>query len=1120
MITLVTGDFGSGKTTALAARIRARVETGAPCCLLVPEQQTVLSEQAMAALLPPSAPLCFEVSNFTRLANTVFRRVGGLSYRYASQATRTLLMWRAMSELLPLLHETGKEQEVGRVRKMTAAMGELSALSLTPGQLSGAAQKLEQGSRLREKLEDLSLLSTTYHALLREKYNDATEDLDRLATLLEEDDLLCGMSIYIDGFISFTEQEWHVLHALARRADLTVALTWPAAREDDLCFAEAKQVALRLRRMSEQLRLPFVREDVGNVRRMRAPVLRRALSTLFEEGQSGQALPNEAPLSCRAVQNDPLRILSARDAFAAAVFIACDIARRVQEEGAHYRDFAVVARHAESYSGILDVCFERAEIPYFMAQKTDISCYRAVKLIYTAYAVCTGSWRRRDVISYLKCGMSGVAQSEIDLFEMYVTRWRLEGRRFTDEVDWNMDPAGYTAHKGSAAQTADILRRVNAVRHTVVDQLSPLAASCGRQTVAAHARALYRFLLSLSVEEQLGEEAEAARMAGRAAEADALSRLFATLGQALDDLVEAMPNGGDGTLPALVNAEQFVDLLHLLLGEVSLSRIPTSVDEVTVGSADLLRLSQARHVYLLGVNEGEFPAPVEESGLFHDSDRRRLRELGLSIEPDLLLRSAREYFCFARAFAAGSESVTLLFYEQKPNGEQQNPATVLCRLLARGVAPLATVSGRPRLDYLWRKRAAADYLGLFYGTAEGTALAGSLQDEPAYARTVRGLSLPLVEATCHLSPQTTERLFAGGLYLSQSRIDQFARCPFSYFCRYVLKLEDDRPISFDYAEVGNLLHTVLEEFFACLATRGLSPATLTEDELKAIVDEVVDAYIRRVCPNEALRSARLMHLFARLRRTVGLVARELCNELAESEFTPRFFELDLTEGEDAPGTLTYRLPNGMPIRLGGRIDRVDTWRKGNKVYLRVIDYKSGHKDFSLEQLERGLDTQLLLYLFSLWKSENPAFRRRLCGEGEEPVPAGVLYTHTGLKEGLYDDPRTAAAHALEDACKGVRRSGLLLDDKEVLAAMDKKLEGRYIPIRFRADGTVDRRSEKSLASLEKMGELVGQLEGVICRIGSEIGSGEASARPLENDRRVRACQYCEMKAVCRSSSLG
>lgn len=1120
MITLVTGDFGSGKTTALAARIRAEVEAGHPACLLVPEQQTVLSEQAMADLLPPSAPLCFEVSNFTRLANTVFRRVGGLSYRYAGKATRTLLMWRAMSELLPLLHETGKEQELGRVRKMTAAMGELAALSLSPMQLERAAGQLEQGSRLREKLEDLSLLSTTYHALLHEKYNDATEDLDRLAALLEEDDVLPGMSIYLDGFISFTEQEWRVLHGLARRADLTVALTLPAGREDDLCFAETKSVALRLRHLCEQMHIPFVREDVGGVRRMQAPVLRRALPALFEEGASGREMPDVAPRPCRTVQNDPLRLLVARDAFAEAEFIACDIARRVQEEGARYRDFAVVARNAELYSGILDVCFENAEIPYFMSQKTDISCYRAVKLIYTAYAVCTGSWRRRDVISYLKCGMSGVAQSEIDLFELYVTRWRLEGRRFTDEVDWNMDPAGYTARKTGSEQTADILRRVNAVRHTLVDQLSPLAASCTRQTVAAHARALYRFLLSLSVEQQLSEEAAAARAAGRAAEADALSRLFATLGEALDDLVEAMPDGADGNPPVIVNAEQFVDLLHLLLGEVSLSRIPTSVDEVTVGSADLLRLSGARHVYLLGVNEGEFPAPVEESGLFHDSDRRRLQELGLSIEPDLLLRSAREYFCFARAFAAGGESVTLLFAEQKANGERQSPAAVVGRLLSLGVAPLATVGGQPRLDHLWRKRAAADYLGLFYGTAEGEALAESLKDEQPYARTVRGLSLPLAEAACHLSPQTAERLFAGGLYLSQSRIDQFARCPFSYFCRYVLKLEDDRPITFDYAEVGNMLHTVLEEFFSRLAERDISPAALADGEVQALVNEVVDAYIRRVCPTETLRSARLMHLFARLRRTVTLVVRELCGELAESDFVPRFFELDLTEGEDAPGTLTYRLPNGMPIRLGGRIDRVDTWRKGNKVYLRVIDYKSGHKDFSLDKLERGLDTQLLLYLFSLWKSENPAFRRRLCGEGEEPVPAGVLYTHTGVKEGLYDDPRAAAAHALEDACKGVRRSGLLLDDKEVLAAMDKKLAGRYIPIRFRADGEVDRRSEKSLASLEKMGELVGQLEGVICRIGREISSGEASARPLESDRRVHVCQYCEMKAVCRSSSLG
>ena len=135
------------------------------------------------------------------------------------------------------------------------------------------------------------------------------------------------------------------------------------------------------------------------------------------------------------------------------------------------------------------------------------------------------------------------------------------------------------------------------------------------------------------------------------------------------------------------------------------------------------------------------------------------------------------------------------------------------------------------------------------------------------------------------------------------------------------------------------------------------------------------------------------------------------------------------------------------------------------------------------------------------------------------MPAGVLYTHAGVEDNIYDTPGEAREKAISQA-KKLRRSGLLLDDREVLAAMDKQLSGRYIPVSLTKKGEYSKNSEKSLASLERMGELVEQLDSVITRIASEVAEGEVSARPLESEDRAHICKNCDMKAVCRSSSLG
>jgi len=80
--------------------------------------------------------------------------------------------------------------------------------------------------------------------------------------------------------------------------------------------------------------------------------------------------------------------------------------------------------------------------------------------------------------------------------------------------------------------------------------------------------------------------------------------------------------------------ERFAEVLTLLFSSVSVGQLPTSQDAVTVGNADMLRADGARFAYLLGVNEGEFPAAVTCGGAFNDSERQTLVQNDLPVEFD------------------------------------------------------------------------------------------------------------------------------------------------------------------------------------------------------------------------------------------------------------------------------------------------------------------------------------------------------------------------------------------------------------------------------------------------------------------------------------------------------
>jgi ATP-dependent helicase/nuclease subunit B len=191
--------------------------------------------------------------------------------------------------------------------------------------------------------------------------------------------------------------------------------------------------------------------------------------------------------------------LRAADPFSACAEIASEIAARVRA-GARYRDFTVITRESAKYDGILDAAFSSLDIPFFFATETELPELSLCKMILSAYAAVLRGWRQNDVISYMKCGYTGIARDDCDRFELYLSFWRLHGRALSEDKPFDMHPRGYEGKftEGDAAALA----LVNRVREALLSPLWRLAATARAQmTVREHTTALYRFLCDVHAEE-------------------------------------------------------------------------------------------------------------------------------------------------------------------------------------------------------------------------------------------------------------------------------------------------------------------------------------------------------------------------------------------------------------------------------------------------------------------------------------------------------------------------------------------------------------------------------------------------------------------------------------------
>lgn len=1081
MLELICGIAGSGKSTRIEEMIAQDVASSRRAYLIVPEQETVTVERSMADILPPRAALSFEVVNFSRLCNLVFRKYGSLAYHYASSRVKTLTMWRALSLCEGHLQHFSGISENGGVKKILSAVKAFGASGANMTQVASAAEKLDASLHLSKKLKDIALVGSVYHGLLEEKYDDSEQDLDRLANLLSEHSFFEGAHVYIDSFTSFTGQELTVIAEILKQCDrLCISLLCDRVVGEQMHFQEVYKTASRLLEIADRYKQEHSVTTLSKNLRARSPSLCFAAEHLWSN-RAEKCDCDDGAIS-ELVCDDP---------FDEAEKIAADIMAKVRA-GARFSDIGVVYREASSYSGIIDIALRDAGIPYFLSEQSDAEAKPLIKLIESAMQIHTRSWRRKDIVSYVKTGLLGLGEDETDMFELYASRWNINGKAaFARE--WTANPDGYSERVSACAEQQ--LFSANSVRERIVSPLLTLFSVFTPEcTVSQATEALTAFLAELDIENVISERAKSLASDGRIDDASELVRLWNLMVSALEEMTDTVGE-------TRVDASKYLQMLRLLFEDISIGTLPRSIDSVVVGSANLLRSQNLRHVYIAGLCEGEFPRGQTDTSLFSFSELEKLEELGILSGESEDIRSSSELLYFYRAFCASAETVTLSAPKLSASGDEKSPSLALLR--ARKLFEnIKTVSLAGEELIISDKALLSHY-------SDGDAI---FKNACKIVAERRGISLPsaqqrtLVNSDVRVSKAVAQNILRERPKLSFSRLDSYSQCPFNYYCRYVLGLKEDYRIVFGANDVGNFVHAIMEEFLKEVVQGGGDFAAISDDKCAEMADRIIKEYLKGICRGEP--DHKIASLAARMRRLVLVVIKNLKDEFAQSDFVPRFFELDIANRE-LLHPFEFELSDGDKISLNGRIDRVDVLSRNGKNYVRVVDYKSSKKTIKVEDIEDGNNLQMLIYLFAVVGGSKKKFVDAIGSEGEV-LPAGVLYFSNFSRQVKSSSGVESIDDAMKLAQSNLSRSGLLLDDEQILRAMEKDLEGKYIPYVIARSG--NQKNDSVLVSFDRLKELYGIIERTIIEKAEMLKSGDATAVPSAPNG---YCTWCEMKPICR-----
>ena len=642
---------------------------------------------------------------------------------------------------------------------------------------------------------------------------------------------------------------------------------------------------------------------------------------------------------------------------------------------------------------------------------------------------------------------------------------------------WQLHPYGLDAQWDDKSK--DFLAMLEDARKKAMDPLRELrdgflsAENLGQQVVA-----LYRFMQNAQLERRLSSLAKKMDSRGDNRNAQILNQLWDILIGALDQLYDLLGN-------TVWETDAFTRLFKLLLSQYDVGTIPTVLDSVTVGPVTSMRCQQTEHLIVLGVQEGNMPRYGGSSGVLTDQERVAIRSMGIPLTGGAMDGIKSEFAEIYAVFCGAGRSVYL-------SCANVQPSFIYRRLLAMtdGEAECKHVLGAALVD----KMEAGAYFARFNASEEAGAAGLQAQYNTIKASVTHSLGT--------IREENVSALYGHTIHLSASQIDKLADCRFHYFMRYGIRAKELKPITVDPAEFGTFVHAVLENTVDEVRQLG-GFHNLPEDEVLRIAGKHAQAYASERF--EHLDTKRINYLFQRNGTELELIVRELWGELSKCAFQP--VGVEVAFGDDGELPAVDCSGSTLCAKLGGFVDRVDLWSDGENNYFRVVDYKTGKKDFDYCDVFNGLGLQMLLYMFALEQYGSHLL-------GENPVSAGVQYFPARVplvnSDGQCTDEEVALLRE-----GNWKRKGLLLAEESVLDAMESENCVNRMPYTRKKDGTL----AGDVADVQQLQMLRKYVFRILRKLVDNIASGEVEPNPYTRGSSHNACAFCPYGTVCHSATV-
>jgi ATP-dependent helicase/nuclease subunit B len=1054
-------------------------QKGETCLLLVPEQYTLQAEVEIIRRLDMPGFFNIQVLSPSRLTQRIFDAAGTDGRVPLDSRGKRMALSRAVNQVQKeLVYYRRAAAHIGLVEKMSSLIADFKRGRLTADNLLAQAAVLPDGA-LRQKLSDIARCWQAYETQLSGRFVDGEDVQDEAARRLPQSRLFENAHVFAYGFDILPPQLCQLLCAGAQLcAGMTVALIMdrPQAR-DGYLYLPAGQSAQRFEKMLGAQNTLCVWEYLDEMPLEAAKEIAHLEANLF--AHPAYAYPGKP---------EAISLFAAPNPYAEAHEAASQMIR-LHENGVPWGEMAVAAGSMQAYGSILHSVFSSYGIPFYLEEKVPAASHGLIRFLTHALRAASKGYAKADILACLKSGYAPVSQEDCNKLENYALangiygdRWRKPFTRGNQEEASQLEPA----------------------RRALIGPLEEMQAALSKAKEATESlRAIFHLLEQVDAYHTLQKEEERLLHLNMAAQASQTRQVWQFLLGTLDQMHDLLTG-------FRAPSTQVAAWLAAGFSAGELSALPPAPDTVVCGEIGHVMPGSIRAMFVMGLGDGLMQS--ESGSLLRDEEREQLETLAdthLGLNGDGRDHLARTDL--KRTLTLPSEKLFLSHAQATQNGQSQRPAGFLTLLKTRlfpqlvemgGVtgpsgpkeplAPIPALDGLAlRLSSLWDGASLTEALPDPWMDAWASLYANPETKQQALS-ILKALSEKLDARP--LNPSTALKLF-GHQTMSVSRLEEYAKCPYKHFVHYGLQPAPRKEWALTTADVGTIFHGALKDFMEKTAQHASWP-DIDRAECDSLMNDVLSPIEQAWVEGPLGENAQTKALGKKYLRIIHRAAWMFTQHMKSSSFRPKMAEVGFGTPDSPLPPIRLQMADGTEVLLRGVIDRVDLFDGGESVYLRVVDYKSGHREMDPTQIYWGLQLQLLLYLMAALSAKPGA------------EPAGAFYFH--IDDPLVDLDEGLKEQAEREIAQRLRLRGIVLSDVSVVDAMDK--DGTSMRQVFNKDGSLS--AHASAASLEEMHGLLNHAKSTAEKLASSMRKGNIAISPAKTNT-FSACKYCEYAGVCR-----